>query len=83
MADAPDGFGPSSIGSGLLFRLVPEALGGSGSIPCRQLAEGLRALDCRDVWGTARLAGDAIEVRMTLRLDRNAEAPAPDRPGLA
>jgi hypothetical protein len=67
-ADRPDepGLGAES---GLMLRLDPAGLGQAGPVARRRLAEGLRALGCRDADAVAGLEGDAVGVTMRLALD--------------
>ncbi|MBX6314654.1 MAG: hypothetical protein IRY99_17325, partial [Isosphaeraceae bacterium] len=59
---------PAEIETGWLVRLDLEALAGSAPWQARQVAEGLRALGCRELDGVAGLDGDALSLALTGRL---------------
>jgi hypothetical protein len=62
--------GAEDLDSGWIIRVEPAGLGQSGPITRIRLAEGLRALGCRQVDAVAALQGDALRLSLKLRLDR-------------
>jgi hypothetical protein len=79
LAPAPAGLPVEpAIESGLGLRLDPAGLGQAGPTARRRLAEGLRALGCKDLAAVAGLEGDALA--MTVRLQVELEQPPRPEP---